>query len=231
MTDNRVQPGQDAAERRPELEPLVGDLLGDRPVRGRLARRLGDQHRRRGGHRRADGAAPRAPHGDRRGRDRWTAEVSDLLRPQFTRYGEVWAIGRGRGPSSRSGCSPADKLIEVDAPLLDKGGEITAFKISPDGARMALVRKTATGSELGLTRLIRASTDQVDGWRPIDLTQTEDHPGRADHRPRLAGRQRAAAARVARRNGATQELGPGHRRRLADHGRGPASRATGTPAR
>ena len=59
----------------------------------------------------------------------------------------------------------------MDAPLLDKGGEITAFKISPDGTRMALVRKTATGSELGLTRLIRADRITVDGWRPIDLTQ------------------------------------------------------------
>ena len=59
----------------------------------------------------------------------------------------------------------------MDAPLLDKGGEITAFKISPDGTRMALVRKTATGSELGLTRLVRADRITVDGWRPIDITQ------------------------------------------------------------
>jgi hypothetical protein len=36
---------------------------------------------------------------------------------------------------------------------------------------MALVRKTATGSELGLTRVVRADRITVDGWRPIDFTQ------------------------------------------------------------
>ncbi|HSU36021.1 MAG TPA: LpqB family beta-propeller domain-containing protein [Propionibacteriaceae bacterium] len=95
---------------------------------------------------------------------------TDLLRPQFTRYGEVWAIGRVKGRQQIWVFTRAGRYA-VDAPLLAKGGEITAFKISPDGTRMALVRKTATGSELGLTRVIRADRITVDGWRPIDLTQ------------------------------------------------------------
>jgi hypothetical protein len=94
-----------------------------------------------------------------------------LLRPQFTRYSEVWAIGRVRGRQQIWVFTDDDKGYAVDAPLLAKGGEITAFKISPDGTRMALVRKTATGSELGLTRVVRADRITVDGWRPIDLTQ------------------------------------------------------------
>ena len=95
---------------------------------------------------------------------------TDLLRPQYTRYGELWAIGRVKS-RQRIWVLTGGRQLPVDAPLLDKGGEITAFKISPDGTRMALVRKTATGSELGLTRLVRADRIMVDGWRPIDITQ------------------------------------------------------------
>jgi hypothetical protein len=84
----------------------------------------------------------------------------------------VWAIGRVRG-RQQIWVFPDDKGYAVDAPLLAKGGEITAFKISPDGTRIALVRKTARGSELGLTRVIRADRITVDGWRPIDLTQED----------------------------------------------------------
>jgi len=38
---------------------------------------------------------------------------------------------------------------------------------------MALVRKTETGSELGLVRIIRSDKDKiiVDGWRALDTTQ------------------------------------------------------------
>ncbi len=97
--------------------------------------------------------------------------LRDLLRPQFTRYGEVWAIGRV-GRRQQIWVFTANRQLVVDAPLLNKGGEVTAFKISPDGARMALVRKTATGSELGLARVIRAGKIAVDGWRAIDVTQS-----------------------------------------------------------
>ena len=38
---------------------------------------------------------------------------------------------------------------------------------------MALVRKTANGHELGLARIIRGDKITVDGWRPVDLTQTD----------------------------------------------------------
>ena len=43
---------------------------------------------------------------------------------------------------------------EVEAPVLDEG-EITAFRISPDGARMAMVRTVPGGFELGLAKILR----------------------------------------------------------------------------
>jgi hypothetical protein len=69
--------------------------------------------------------------------------VSDLLRPQFTRYGELWVVGR-QGGRQRMWMFTADHKVEIDAPAL-ADGKVIAFKISPDGTRMALVRKTASG--------------------------------------------------------------------------------------
>ena len=109
--------------------------------------------------------------------------LSGLLRPQFTRYGEVWAVGRQHGKqrmwlftTNQEIKNPEQQIevnpIEVDAPVLNRAN-VTAFRISPDGSRIAMVRRTKTGSdELGLARVIRGDKVRVDGWRPIDLTQT-----------------------------------------------------------
>jgi Lipoprotein LpqB beta-propeller domain/Sporulation and spore germination len=114
--------------------------------------------------------------------------VRDLLRPQFTRYGEIWDIGRQGGRQQRIWVFTADKsdpnspttmkTIAIDSPVL-RAGNVTAFKISPDGTRMVMVRSTkaktgiGTGSELLLARIIRADNKiMVDGWRLLDTTQT-----------------------------------------------------------
>ncbi|HZA05279.1 MAG TPA: LpqB family beta-propeller domain-containing protein [Propionibacteriaceae bacterium] len=97
--------------------------------------------------------------------------LTSLLRPQFTRYGEIWAIGRKDG-KQRFWLSSPGLPTTVTAPVLNDG-EITAFRISPDGTRIALVRQTAAGAELGLARIIRAEKVVVDAWRPIDLRQSE----------------------------------------------------------
>ena len=107
--------------------------------------------------------------------------LSDLLRPQFTRYGELWAIGMQDGRqkmwlfTADQEIRNTDEQIEqpgtvVDAPVL-KQGDVTAFRISPDGSRMALVRQTGNRSQLGLARVIRGEKVIVDGWRSINLTQ------------------------------------------------------------
>lgn len=105
--------------------------------------------------------------------------VTDLLRPQFTRYGEIWAIGRQGGrqqmwmfAAKKSGELPGKLVkIPIDSPVLGNSN-VTAFKISPDGTRMALVRRTGAGSELGLARIVRSETITVDKWRPLKTTQS-----------------------------------------------------------
>ena len=85
--------------------------------------------------------------------------------------------GAKAAASSGSGCSPPTnpipnahgtmKTIEIDSPVL-RDGTVTAFKISPDGTRMALVRRTTDRqtSELGLARIIRSDKKiMVNDWR------------------------------------------------------------------
>lgn len=97
--------------------------------------------------------------------------VTRLLRPQFTRYGEIWAIGREAGKPRMWMFEAGQRPRPVDAPILE-GGRITAFKISPDGTKMAMIRETANGSELGLARISRENKVLVDGWRTLNTTQS-----------------------------------------------------------
>jgi Lipoprotein LpqB beta-propeller domain/Sporulation and spore germination len=97
----------------------------------------------------------------------------NLLRPQFSRYGELWVIG-GRAGKQQMRVFRGDKRVvdTTGTDLLSKG-EITAFRVSPDGARMAVIRKIGGRTELGLARINRAEKITVDGWRLLDTTQTE----------------------------------------------------------
>jgi hypothetical protein len=100
--------------------------------------------------------------------------VSGLLRPQFSRYGEIWTIGR-QGGQQRMWLVPPGKTVPVaiNSPVLQSSSAVTAFKISPDGTRMALIRhSTNGGDELGLARIIRSDNKiMVDRWRAIDTTR------------------------------------------------------------
>ena len=100
-----------------------------------------------------------------------TDHVTELLRPQFSRYGELWEVGRSNG-RQQMWMITADDTFEVAAPGLLGTGRITAFKVSPDGARMALIREVDGDTQLGLARINRRGNVTVDGWQPLDLTQT-----------------------------------------------------------
>jgi hypothetical protein len=100
--------------------------------------------------------------------------VRELLRPQFSRYGEIWDIGYEGNKQQLWRFSGDGKQIttnKIDLPALN-GEKVTAFKISPDGTRIAVVRSAGTASQLWLARITRSDKITVDGWRQLDTTQT-----------------------------------------------------------
>lgn len=101
--------------------------------------------------------------------------VDGLVRPQFSRYGEIWEIGR-RGKRQQMWMFGPDP-VQVNAAGVLEGGAVRAFRISPDGTRMAVVRRAGNRDELGLARIVRndAATVTVDGWRVLNTTQ-ENQP-------------------------------------------------------
>ena len=96
--------------------------------------------------------------------------VVGLLRPGFTRFGELWAVGRSDG-HQRLWVERDGKLAEIESTILNRGS-IKAFSISPDGVRMALIREIDGQVELGLARIIRGERIRLDGWRVLDVTRT-----------------------------------------------------------
>jgi hypothetical protein len=96
--------------------------------------------------------------------------VTGLLRPEFTRFAELWAVGRSGG-RQRLWVERDGRVAPVDSALLNRG-TITAFSISPDGVRMALIRQVDGRTELGLARIVRAERIKLDGWLPLDVTRS-----------------------------------------------------------
>jgi hypothetical protein len=99
--------------------------------------------------------------------------VTELLPPQITRFGEVWVVGKKEGQQRIWLFTPdSDEAVSVAAEVLAEG-DITAFHISPDGSRMAMVRTVPGGSQLGLATIIRTEEVRVDDYRPITSPQSQ----------------------------------------------------------
>jgi hypothetical protein len=93
-----------------------------------------------------------------------------LLRPEFTRFAEVWAVG-DRDGRQRLWVERDGRVAEIDSTILSRG-TIKAFAISPDGVRMALIREVDGRSELGLARIVRGERIRLDGWLSLDVTRS-----------------------------------------------------------
>ena len=105
----------------------------------------------------------------------------DLLRPQFvqSQTSEVWTVGHpGDAPHQSVVRIAPDRTDHLALPVAES--RILAFRLSPDGTRMALIRATPEGRrELGVARENRSLPDIVlDGWRPVPLGDAQD-PGPA----------------------------------------------------
>ncbi len=96
--------------------------------------------------------------------------VSGLARPQFTRFGELWALGRRGGRQQLwrvvGGAEP------VRAPELD-GRDVTAFSFSPDGVRVAFLESVRGRSRLLVGLVDRGDGVEIRGVTELDTTQSD----------------------------------------------------------
>lgn len=98
--------------------------------------------------------------------------ASGLLRPQFTRNSELWAVGTVQG-RQRIWVFSSGKGAKVTAPIVERG-TVLAFRVSPDGSRIALLvrEKGKTRTTLGVARINRSDGITVDGWRGLATSTT-----------------------------------------------------------
>lgn len=100
----------------------------------------------------------------------------ELLRPQFvqSRELELWTIGRGtaegQGQVAYRLVGDRAQQVRLDA---FAGSRVEAYRISPDGTRMAAVRWTDQGRiEVGLALINRTTPEiVVEGWREVPLEE------------------------------------------------------------
>ena len=94
--------------------------------------------------------------------------VTGLLRPQFTRNDELWAVGERDGEQRIWVITPEGRA-DVTAPVLAEG-RVLAFRVSPDGTRLALLVRKGGRTVLGMARITRSEVVTVDGWRALDTS-------------------------------------------------------------
>ncbi len=97
---------------------------------------------------------------------------SGLIRPQYARNGELWSADRQGLRAARG-----ESLLKVRQPATVKGA-VTAFRLSPDGSRIAVVARGAAGTRLELAVVIRVGDEvRIEDWREVELTGTAGRGG------------------------------------------------------
>ncbi len=95
--------------------------------------------------------------------------VTKLLRPQFSRDDQLWAVADQDGRQQMWILTPTART-PVQVPSL-VANRLVAFRLSPDGARMAMLLEHNGTTRLGLARVIRsAAGTTVNSWRELRTT-------------------------------------------------------------
>lgn len=117
-----------------------------------------------------------------RGTELWDAPLADaapelvltgfqhLLRPQWVGSGapELWAVGEQDGAQVVR-LVVNRRIVAVQAPAF-AGARVVAFRLSPDGARLAAVLRRGDRLEVGLARVNRTGAEPiVEEWRELRL--------------------------------------------------------------
>lgn len=84
--------------------------------------------------------------------------------PQYTRFGELWAlVDDGAGTGLAVWVEGRRRSVSADL-----SGDLLAFRISPDGLRMAVIERAADGTQrLGVMRLSRSDRISVGQWHEL----------------------------------------------------------------
>lgn len=106
---------------------------------------------------------------------RTVTTIKGLLRPQYTRLGELWLVAMrdGRTTVSRVVGGRVEP-VRADGLL---GVSVHAFRISPDGTRMAVAGTVGGKAAVGVLRILRNDGVRLEAWRPLalaDLTVPHD---------------------------------------------------------
>lgn len=97
----------------------------------------------------------------------------DLLRPDYTRYDELWAVsGSARNQVVRVFNGNSTKPTLVQAPWLARYPMIN-FQISPDGTRMAVIVRAGDHDLLAVAPIIRGDTIRLGELDVVDLADSD----------------------------------------------------------
>lgn len=106
--------------------------------------------------------------------------VTKLLRPQYGRDDQLWVVG-DQGGRQRMWIVTGSARTVVRVPSMG-ANRVVAFRLSPDGTRMAMLLERDGTTRLGLARVIRgASGNTVNRWYELqtDPTTTSTAAGTA----------------------------------------------------
>ncbi len=98
-------------------------------------------------------------------------EGNHLLRPDYSRGKELWTIGNSADASGFTVFAP-DTHAALRVKVNDVPAEtVRAFRISPDGARIALVIDGEETEQVGVARIVRTGKEiRVEAFRPVEVS-------------------------------------------------------------
>ncbi|NLT29940.1 MAG: hypothetical protein GXX86_05690 [Propionibacterium sp.] len=94
-------------------------------------------------------------------------DVTDLGRPQYTRFNELWVVATVAGEQQLI------VFVDGEPQVVDTSGAgpISRIRVSPDGLRAAVVHRTDDGGdELLIARITRTDRVLLDGWQALPFT-------------------------------------------------------------
>lgn len=98
------------------------------------------------------------------------ASGANFTRPQVLNDGTVWVVGQLGSAADKSvrliRVSPNGAVTSMRLKGLPSGA-VSAFRLSPDRTRMAVILTSGQKSQLGMMRLAGTDTIVVDGWAPM----------------------------------------------------------------